>query len=261
MMLMELQKTAQVLGMELPPTLAELRAPVLEDESVHLWHASPAERDALLPYFSSLLSADEEARRQRFHFESDQRNFSFARGMLRTLLAAYSETSPRELRFEYSELGKPSLAGDHAETELQFNLSHTPGAVLLAVCRQRAVGVDVERVREDFRPQEVAARFFSTTEQRTLMSLPEAQQREAFFRCWTRKEAFLKARGSGLSFPLAQFDVSIAAGEAEVSLTTRPDAAEAERWQIMPAPAPEGCEAAVAVASAPGVNAGGKVRE
>lgn len=256
-MLMELQDTVRLLGMEVPPALADLCVPGLEDDRVHLWHANPAQRTALLPYFSSLLSRDENARRERFHFESDQRNFAFARGMLRALLGTYLQTDPRQLRFDYSEFGKPSLA--EREGELEFNLSHTQGAVLLAVCCRRAVGVDVERVREDFRPQEIAQRFFSAAEQRALLGLPEEQQQEAFFRCWTRKEAFLKARGSGLSYPLAQFDVSIAAGDAEVELRTRPDAAEAEGWRIMPAPAPEGCQAAVAVATSSGVNAGRKV--
>jgi phosphopantetheinyl transferase len=170
--------------------------------------------------------------------------------MLRTVLAAYLEADPRELRFNYSEHRKPALAGFglKTETDLQFNLSHTQGAVLLGICRQRAIGVDVERVRQDLIPRDIAARFFSTAEQRALFSLPEAEQREAFFRCWTRKEAFLKARGHGLSFPLAGFDVSIGAGESEARLTTRPDPSEAQNWQILPVPAPEGCAAAVAVA-------------
>ncbi len=258
MMPIALLETVQLRGMELPSALAELRVPVLGGDSVHLWHASPASRAPLLPYFTGLLSADENSRRDRFHFESDQRDFAFARGMLRTLLAAYLATDPRKLRFGYSEHGKPSLL--EPQSGLEFNLSHTQGAVLQAVCSRRAVGVDIERVREDFRPQEIAGRFFSAAERQALQALPEAEQREAFFRCWTRKEAFLKARGSGLSFPLAQFDVSIGAADAEVELTTRPDAAEAERWQILPAPAPQGCAAAVAVASLSGVNAGGEAR-
>jgi 4'-phosphopantetheinyl transferase len=131
---------------------------------------------------------------------------------------------------------------------LQFNLSHTQGAVLLGICRGRAIGVDVERVREDLVPREIAGRFFSLAEQRALMNLPEAEQRHAFFRCWTRKEAFLKARGHGLSFPLAGFDVSIGAYETEVELTTRPDPVEARNWQILRASAPAGCAAAAAVA-------------
>jgi 4'-phosphopantetheinyl transferase len=252
-MLMASPDTLQMLGLEFPSNLAELRVPALDDAGIHLWswHANPQQRASLLPHLSNLLSADEAGRRERFRFENDRQSFAFARGMLRMVLAAYLKTDPRELRFRYSEHGKPEV-DSHNPENLQFNLSHTQGAVLLGICRQRAIGVDVERVREDLRPRDIGARFFSTAEQRALFSLPEAEQREAFFRCWTRKEAFLKARGHGLSFPLAQFDVSIGAEDTEVRLTTRPDPAEAQDWQILPVDAPEGCAAAVAVASGTG---------
>jgi 4'-phosphopantetheinyl transferase len=250
-MLIASQEELQLLGLDLPPHLEELRVPVLDRASIHLWHASPQALASELPRLSDLLSADEADRRARFHFEADRGDFTFARGMLRTLLAAYLKTDPRELRFRYSEYGKPSLATPDAAPDLRFNLSHTQGAVVLAICRQGAIGVDIERVREDFNVQEIAARFFSPAEQLALVSLPEAEQRHAFFHCWTRKEAFLKARGHGLSFPLERFDVSIGSGETEVRLTTRPDPAEAQRWQILQAPAPDGCVAAVAVAKSP----------
>lgn len=248
-MLMTSPETMRLQGVEFPGELAELRVPELVGGDIHLWQASPQERAGLLAHLNALLSADEVARRDRFRFENDRRDFAFARGMLRTVLAAYLETEPRELRFRYSEHGKPSLDSAVRETDLQFNLSHTQGAVLLGICRRRAIGVDVERVREDLRPREIASRFFSTAEQRDLFSLPETEQRRAFFRCWTRKEAFLKARGHGLSFPLAGFDVSIGVDESEVRLTTRPDPAGAKDWQILAASAPAGCEAAVAVAN------------
>ena len=250
-MLMASPETLQLLGLELPPHLEDLHVPALEEAVIHLWHANPLGQRSLLPHLSALLSADENDRRARFRFEGDRQDFAFARGMLRTLLATYLQTDPRAVRFQYSEHGKPALAASHRRPELQFNLSHTQGRVLLAICGQRAIGVDIERVREDFNPLEIAARFFSSSEQQALTSLPEAEQRPAFFRCWTRKEAFLKARGHGLSFPLERFDVSIGGGEREIRLATRPDPAEAERWQILQAPAPEGYAAAVAVASLP----------
>lgn len=238
----------QLLGLEVPANLEELHVPELDGESVHLWHGETNSAGPQ-PWTEKLLSSDEVARRDRFHFEADRQSFAFCRGLLRTVLAAYCGGDPRELRFRYSERGKPSLAGTGAEEDLRFNLSHTRGAVMLGICRRRAVGVDVERVREDLRPREIAARFFSAAEQQALSGLPEAEQRQAFFRCWTRKEAFLKARGHGLSFPLSKFDVSIGDRDTEVKLTTRPDPEEAEKWQIFPALAPEGCAAAVAVAT------------
>ena len=250
-MLMASQEELQMQALEFPAHLAELRVPDLDAAAIHLWHACPLGHKSLLLDLSTVLSADEADRRGRFHFEGDRQDFTFARGMLRTVLAAYLQTDPRALRFRYSEHGKPSLVLTDPEKDLRFNLSHTQGAVLLGICRQRAIGVDVERVREDFSPQEIATRFFSDSERQALMSLPQAEQRQAFFRCWTRKEAFLKARGHGLSFPLERFDVSIGAGETEVRLTTRPDPEEAQRWQILQALAPDGCAAAVAVESSP----------
>jgi 4'-phosphopantetheinyl transferase len=247
-MFMAAQDELQVQALEFPGNLAQLSIPTLDRADIHLWHAGPVERRPLLADLSKLLSADENERRLRFRYESDRQDFAFSRGFLRTLLAAYLEMDPRAVRLQYSEHGKPSLDGSRGGEELQFNLSHTQGAVLLGICRQRAVGVDIERVREDFSVQEIANRFFSQTEQQALMNLPEAEQRPAFFRCWTRKEAFLKARGHGLSFPLDRFDVSVGADETEVTLTTRPDVSESERWQILQVPAPEGYAAAVAVA-------------
>ena len=241
------EEKLQVQELEFPAHLAELSMPALDGASIHLWHASPPEHRSLLPNLSALLSADEEDRHARFHFESDRQDFIFARGMLRTLLAAYLEVDPREVRFGYSEHGKPALAGPGEGTDLQFNLSHTRGAVLLGICRRRTIGVDIERVREDFSSQEIATRFFSAAEQRALMSLPAAEQRQAFFRCWTRKEAFLKARAHGLSYPLELFDVSMGEGKVEVELVTRPDPEEARHWQILEAAAPEGYVAAAAV--------------
>jgi 4'-phosphopantetheinyl transferase len=251
MMLTATGETLQLLGLEVPPNLDGLRVPALGDDSIHLWHANPLGCRSLLPTFRTLLSSDEKDRLARFHFEGDRQDFVFARGILRTVLAAYLKTDPWALCFRYSEYGKPELGSTDRGEDLQFNLSHTQGAVLLGVCRHRAIGVDVERVREDFNPQETTTRFFSVSEQRALLDFSEIERRQAFFRCWTRKEAFLKARGHGLSFPLESFDVSIGAGETEVRLTTRLDPAEAQRWQILQAPAPAGCAAAVALANSP----------
>ena len=239
----------QVLDLHLPERPGQLRAPKLDGNSIHLWHASPQRCESWLAGFTSLLSSDEDDRRMRFHFEGDRQDFAFAHGMLRSVLAEYLKADPQKLRFGYSAHHKPFLADP--ESELRFNLSHTQGAVMLGICRGREIGVDVERFREDFDPREIATRFFSEAEQRALKGLPQTEQRQGFFRCWTRKEAFLKARGHGLSFPLDLFDVSTGAEDAEVTLVTRPDAAEAQQWQIMGAAAPEGCAAAVAVGSSP----------
>ena len=224
------------------------RHPSLEEYEIQVWNANP-QRCAFRPQqLIPLLSKDELDRMARFHFDQDRQDFGFARGMLRILLGRYLDTAPQDLRFSYSEHGKPSLAAPHLAARLEFNLSHTSGCVLVAICRGRQIGIDIEKWRKDINIDEVAARFFSASEQQALMNLPKAIRWQAFFHCWTRKEALLKARGDGLFFPLALFDVSIAAGERSVKLATRPDASEAQRWRVLGVSAPAGYAAAVAVA-------------
>ncbi len=246
----------QLLSFKFPDALGTLTRSQIAESQVHLWTGDSRQAEA--EQFTHLLSADEKARAVRFHFDPDRNDFGFARGMMRVVLGSYLGADPEDIDFSYSEHGKPALACVYAEAALRFNLSHTQGSVLMAICRDREVGVDIERVREDVEAEEIAAQFFSMAEREALMDLPREFRAPAFFRCWTRKEAFLKARGHGLSFPLERFDVSIGAGETAVRLTTRPDPAEAQRWQILQAPAPEGCAAAVAVASSPQSDSGGE---
>jgi 4'-phosphopantetheinyl transferase len=205
--------------------------------------------DAVGAEFVPLLSGEEKARMLRFHFAHDQSAFAFARGMLRTLLGSYLRVSPELVSFQISELGKPSLSGQWVQSSLHFNLSHTAGAVVVALCLDRKIGADIERIRQDFDVEDIAEKFFSPSEQQALRSFAPGQSRvEAFFRCWTRKEAWLKARGSGLSFPLTDFDVSISAEPREILLVTRPDPDEARRWRILDEGAPSGYASAVAIA-------------
>jgi 4'-phosphopantetheinyl transferase len=206
-----------------------LNSSLLEDGEIHLWHASPDMHSSDLD-LSRLLSADELARMFRFRFESDQRSFLFCRGMLRMLLASYLGTSPAELRFAYSAHGKPSLAAPFGD--LEFNLSHTAGLALFGICRGRRIGLDVEHIRKDFNVMEIAGRFFSSAEKLALAGMPETSKYDAFFHCWTRKEAFVKAQGEGLIRPLDSFDVSISPQDERVSLTTRPYTAEAWQWKL-----------------------------
>jgi 4'-phosphopantetheinyl transferase len=199
----------------------------INEREIHIWYAAPS------LYFGdveAILSEDEYARMVRFRFDEDQKNFLFCRSMLRMLLSSYVGASPGELSFAYSKHGKPSLT--EPPGDLRFNLSHTSGLVLLAVCRGKDIGVDIERVRKDLNVKEISGRFFSAAEQRALLRMPEILSHEAFFGCWTRKEAFVKARGEGLSCPLDSFDVSVAPEVEEVALTTRPDVREAGHWHL-----------------------------
>ena len=182
--------------------------------------------------WESLLAKEELERAARFRFEQDRHRYVYGRGLLRELAAAYLGTNPDQLEFLYGPGGKPGLAPDAAGRQLCFNLSHSGARLLLGFGWNRQVGVDVELMRHDVETRQIGERYFSQEEQKALFSLTPAGQIPAFFRCWTRKEAYVKAVGEGLSLPLSQFDVSLLPGEPATLLATRPDAVEASRWTL-----------------------------
>jgi 4'-phosphopantetheinyl transferase len=235
-------KTAAILERECPRTVLSSAPPLPGDGEIHVWHANFGEPQLDING-RDLLSPDERARMNRFRFEHDRDNFIFCRSMLRILLASYLGTPPAELVFAYSAHGKPSLAAQSGD--LEFNVSHSHGIVLFAFTRGTRVGVDVEHIRRDLSVQEIAGRFFSTAEKRALMECSDMY--DAFFHCWTRKEAFVKARGEGLSCPLESFDVAVTPEKEMVSLTTRPDANESRNWRLWSLNSYPGYAAAVAV--------------
>jgi 4'-phosphopantetheinyl transferase len=155
-----------------------------------------------------VLSPDEIARAGRFHFEKDRIHFTRCRSALRALLADYLAIPAAEIRFEYLTSGKPQLAAGQNPSALQFNVSHSANMALIAVGSEHRLGVDIEKIRGDVDTTTLAERFFSVRERAGLQALPEHLRVPGFFACWTRKEAFLKATGEGLSFPLADFSVT-----------------------------------------------------
>ena len=157
---------------------------------------------------AGVLSADEILRANRFHFENDRVHFVRCRCALRSLLARYLTLPAEEIRFEYMASGKPQLAAEQNPSALQFNVSHSAGRALIAVGSKHRLGIDIEKVRDDVDTAALAERFFSLRERSGLRVLPNHLRASAFFACWTRKEAFLKATGDGLSFPLADFSVT-----------------------------------------------------
>jgi 4'-phosphopantetheinyl transferase len=167
-----------------------------------------------------LLSADERARADRFRFERDRSRYTVGRGLLRALLGRYLGRRPEDVEVSYGAYGKPHLAGPGP----WFNLAHSGTVALYCVTSAGEIGVDVERDDANFARERIAERFFSPTEVAILRALPEALQPRAFLTCWTRKEAFIKARGDGLSLPLDSFDVSLAPGV--------PAAIERTAWSI-----------------------------
>jgi 4'-phosphopantetheinyl transferase len=214
---------------DLSPELLELK----EDE-IHLWRLDLRLEQIDLTQFEATLSLDEKGRAQRFLFPHDRDRFVATRGVLRELLGKYVKRGAGHLEFDYGSYGKPALRQGLCERSVQFNVSQSHGVGLLAFALGRHVGVDIELVRADLASEEMAERYFAPQEVNELKKIPPSRQDEGFFLCWTRKEAYVKARGGGLSIPLKSFQVSLTPGEPE-----RLQAADASRWSmrsIRPAP-------------------------
>jgi 4'-phosphopantetheinyl transferase len=190
-----------------------------------------------------LLSVDEAERAARFYFPADRNRYIISHGSLRTILALYLRCEPGQFSFSVNAYGKPSLDEEH----LEFNLSHSGDLALVAITRERKIGVDVEKVRTGISAEIIGGHYFSKTEMAELQALPVEQREAAFFLCWTRKEAYIKAQGMGLSLPLESFDVSLTPDQPAVLRATRPDPAEASRWTLLSLSVSAGYEAAVAV--------------
>jgi 4'-phosphopantetheinyl transferase len=204
----------------------------LPDNEVQLWRADLNGLAPDEPRLSQLLSSEEQTRARRFLVSQARQNFAITRGILRLLLGAYLQADPTELTFQNSGNDKPGLSGPGSASDIRFNVSHTNGVALLAFGRGREIGVDVERIRRNLDVEALARRFFSAHEQKQLTAVEAEQKFSAFFRCWTRKEAYIKAQGKGLSLPLDQFDVSLAPEDTNALLATRPDRSQAAQWSL-----------------------------
>jgi 4'-phosphopantetheinyl transferase len=208
----------------------------LPEDEVQLWRADLDAIGGDESRWQAVLSSDERDRASRFRFSRDRQRFVASRALLRIILAGYLAADPEKIDFSYSKREKPGLSPAHAGANIRFNLSHSGGNALFAFTRQREIGVDVEQLRRDSDLEAIARRFFSVNEQLQLTALPPEERVEAFFRCWTRKEAYIKAIGDGLALPLSQFDVSIAASKGSALLATRPDASEVRLWHLREVP-------------------------
>jgi 4'-phosphopantetheinyl transferase len=202
----------------------------LPDDEAHVWRAKLARPQSEITDFWGTLTPDEQERAARFHFDIDREHFIAARGMLRAILSRYLATPPEKIRFGYGPYGKPFLLAP--DRDIRFNLSHSSGVGLFAVTRGRELGIDLERIRDEITEEQIAERFFSSSEVTALRALPAGLKVAGFFNCWTRKEAYIKATGKGLSLPLDQFDVSLTPGEPAELLQSRIDAQEALRWSM-----------------------------
>jgi 4'-phosphopantetheinyl transferase len=200
---------------------------------VHVWRTALEQSPGKVESLLSTLTADERDRAERFHFQRDRDRFIIARGTLRAILGRYLGIEPDALRFSYSDHGKPSLVDEH-RANLRFNVSHSHKLALFAFAVTRELGVDLEWIRADVADEQIAERFFSAEEVGVLRMLPKEIQSEAFFNCWTRKEAYIKAIGEGLSMPLSRFVVSLAPGDPAALLSANGSTTDSEvsRWLL-----------------------------
>jgi 4'-phosphopantetheinyl transferase len=218
--------------------------------SLDIWSAPLDLSAALVDDFFATLSADERQRAARFGTEQLRSRFIAGRGRLRAILAQYLEAVPAEIQFEYEGRGKPALAKPWKSRGLHFNLSHSHGWALLAVA-DREVGADVEQLRPMQNMERLVERYFGDAEIAQWRQLPQDARPLGFFHGWTRKEAWLKAVGSGLSFPLDQVQVSLAPDRPARFLSIRHDLHEASQWWLDSFTPAAGYVAAVAMRGKP----------
>ncbi|MDQ2906830.1 MAG: 4'-phosphopantetheinyl transferase superfamily protein [Chloroflexota bacterium] len=252
----------------------------LGDDEIHVWRAALDGSEERAWDLERTLAADERERAARFRFPEHRMHYIVARGILRAILGGYLGREPETLQFCYNEYGKPALVSEGDETNeigterggpgaretgrrpaaplhenlgdaLCFNVSHAHGLALYAFAWGRDVGVDVEYVRMEVDFLEIAEHFFSPYEVALLRAVPPAEQYRAFFNCWTRKEAYIKARGMGLSLALDQFDVSLTPGEPAALLNIREAGQDSRDWSLHVLSPSEGYVAALAVKGRP----------
>jgi 4'-phosphopantetheinyl transferase len=221
------------------------RVRIPRGDEAHVWLAHFAVTPLRTIQFEAMLALEERARAARFHQPQDRQRYTTARACLRLLLGRYLQVPPEQIRFTANVFGKPRLETDPSGPDLRFNLSHSDELVLIGFALGRELGVDVERLRPEFATDEIAERFFSRGEVAALRALPREARQEAFFRCWTRKEAYLKARGDGLSFPLEQLEVSM--GDSPAVLHAANDPHVSSRWEMWDLAMAPGYAAAVVV--------------
>ena len=220
-----------------PHWQAGLDTPKLTANDIHIWRIFLNVQPEIIATARTLLAVEEQERAARFYFHQDRRCYIVARGALRDILGRYLGQPPKTIRFQVTEYGKPHLA----QSEFDFNVSHSAELALIAIARQRPVGVDVEYAQRPLHDADALVdRYFSVHERNAYRAVPAAQKQTAFYNGWTRKEAYIKARGEGLSHPLDQFDVELRPGKTAAFININNDPAETDHWSLYAfTPAPD----------------------
>ncbi len=211
----------------------------LPNGEIHLWCASLNQSPECIQRLEQTLSKDEHLKAKHFYFEKDKSQFIVSHGILRIILNRYLGFKPNQFDFSYSSYGKPYLTKRFGDGNLKFNLAHSHELALYAFTRVSEIGVDIEYIQSLIDTDQIATRFFSANEYAIFSELPTSQKQEAFYICWTRKEAYIKAIGDGLAHTLDKFDVSLTPGKQARLLRVEDNPKEASRWSLVsltPAP-------------------------
>lgn len=207
----------------------------LSSEDIHLYCSfyNEIHDPKLISEYELLLSAEEKSQQKKFRFDDDRKRYLVTRALVRTVLSRYSGLAPEEWEFDKNENGKPCVSGAHTgDQTIRFNLSHTKNLIVLAVSRSRDLGVDVENYRDRIASMQVAKRFFSQQEFEYLSSVPVSKQQKLFFEYWTFKEAYLKARGIGISDSLEKTRFRFADDESVDFSLFGDSGNESEQWKF-----------------------------
>ena len=232
---------------QLGQIFSTLRSKPLVGTDLHVWRASLNSSSAELLYFQSLLSKEENERAARFYFERDRGRYIAGRGILRTLLGGYLGMDAHRIKIIYGPDGKPMLEDTFNKRRLQFNLSNSNDWAIYIFGWDHPVGIDLEHVRVFDAADDFAKQYFAAQETALLNSLTHDQKWDAFFKFWTAKESFLKAKGSGLTFPLNQVEISLGAGNDARIASINGDLQQAANWRLETFIPIAGYQAAIAV--------------
>ena len=201
----------------------------LKRNQTHLWFIHIHDLKEHMAFLNDFLSEDERLKALKFRFEKDKNSSIITRGALRYLSSIYLNLKPKDIIFKYGDYGKPDFDLD---TKLKFNVSHSGAMAIIGFVLEADIGVDIEHIKSDFDVLDIASNYFSNSEIASLKQLPQTHLARGFYRCWTRKESFIKAKAKGLSFPLDSFSVSIDSDDHTALLETKWNHKEKDLWRL-----------------------------